>query len=55
MKISCEFKTDRPLEPKELHALLDSLYLQIKEPWDKEGNEETYSTSEISVFIVEGI
>ena len=54
MKISCEFKTDRPLTTQEIGNLLDSLYLQIQEPMNKKGDEETFSTSQISVALLEG-
>jgi len=49
MKISCEFKSDREMTVKEISNLLSSLYLQIQEPCDLNGDDETFSTSEIFV------
>jgi hypothetical protein len=47
--ISLEFVADRELSNREFDSLTDSLLLQIREPWDSQGNEEEYSTKEMKV------
>jgi len=47
--ITLEFITDRELSNREFDSLTDSLLLQIREPWDSQGNEEEYSTKEMKV------
>jgi hypothetical protein len=51
MKITAEFTTDRKLTPAEVSALLDAIYLQIKEPWDADNEDANYSTKEIRVVV----
>jgi hypothetical protein len=47
--ITLEFITDRELSNREFDSLTDSLLLQIREPWDSQGNEEEYATKEMKV------
>jgi len=53
MKITAEFATSRELTAPEIHALLDAIYLQIKEPWDADNQDANYTTKDIKVFIVD--
>lgn len=43
------FKTDRTLTEKELDQLIFAIEVQIAEPADSEGNDETYSTNDIRI------
>lgn len=54
MKMGISFLVDRELSAQEKNALLDALYLQLKEPQDADGNDETYSTKEIAIWFKEG-
>jgi hypothetical protein len=45
--ISLEFETDRPLTEKEVNTLKSIIALQIEEPQDLEGNEETWAAKNI--------
>jgi len=49
MKISCEFKTNRGMTPLEISNLLSSLYLQIQEPCDLNGDDESFICHDIIV------
>jgi hypothetical protein len=54
MKITAEFTTDRELTPAEVSALLDAIYLQIKEPWDADNQDADFKTGQVKVVLTEG-
>jgi hypothetical protein len=48
-EIRIRFNTDRTLTEKEFDQLIFAIEVQIAEPADSEGNDETYSTNDIRI------
>jgi hypothetical protein len=46
--ISLEFETDRVLTESEINTLRSIIALQVEEPQDLEGNDETWTAQNIS-------
>ena len=48
-EIKIRFNTDRTLTEKELDQLIFAIEVQIAEPADSNGDDETYSTNDIRI------
>lgn len=47
--ITIRFTTDSPLTEQEMNNLISIIALQVQEPQDLEGNDETWTAREITV------
>ena len=47
--IAIKFTTDSPLTEREMDNLISMIALQIQEPQDLDGNDETWTAREITV------
>jgi hypothetical protein len=47
--IAIKFTTDSPLTEREMNNLISMIALQIEEPQDLEGNNESWTAREITV------
>lgn len=47
--ITVHFTTDSPLSDDQMNNLISMIVLQIQEPQDLEGNDETWTAREITV------
>jgi hypothetical protein len=48
--VTVEFESDRVLTESEIDTLKSIIALQLEEPQDLEGNEETWTANHIAVF-----
>ena len=47
--ITVQFTTDSPLTEQEMNNLISMIVLQVQEPQDLDGNDETWTAREITV------
>lgn len=50
-RITIDFSSEKPLTGEEIETLQAILALQIEEPQDLEGNEESWTASNIAVMV----